>query len=245
MLDDIEIILVETSHPGNIGAAARAMKTMGLQKLVLVSPVLFPHADATARAAGADDLLQNARVVESLEEALSHAEWVIGCSARERTLSRQLYEPYACARLVSQSPRKVAFVFGRERNGLTNEELSLCHDQVCIPANPDYSSLNLSAAVQIICYELRMASLSNKTAPAPTKQADPLASAAQVAGFYQHLEETLVRIGFLDVKQPKKLMERLKLLFNRTSMSVRELNILRGILTATEITRKRSNSDNL
>ncbi len=234
MLDRIRIVLVEPSHPGNIGATARAMKTMGLSQLVLVSPKQFPSSEATFRAAGADDLLAHALVVDTLQEGLSGCDWVIGASVRKRTLMRTMYQPRGCAEAVMQQPkRQVALVFGRESSGLTNEELSLCHDQVSISANPDYSSLNLAAAVQVLVYEMRMAALA---APVETVQAvseeDALATAEQVAGFYQHLQETLIAIGFMDPKQPKRLMERLQLLFNRAQLTEKELNIFRGILSA-------------
>lgn len=234
MLNRIRIILVNTTHPGNIGAAARAMKTMGLSQLVLVSPEKFPHHEATFRAAGADDLLQNAIVVDRLEEALKDCEWVIGASVRQRKLSRTIYDPRSCAlKIRDEIMGNVAIVFGRESSGLTNEELSLCHDQVFIPTNPEFSSLNVASAVQVIVYELRMATFAaeNKIDLRFTPE-EPLATADEVAGFYTHLRQTLLDIHFLDAKQPKRLMERLQLLFNRTHLTKNELNILRGILRA-------------
>lgn len=238
MLERIKIVMVEPSHPGNIGAAARAIKTMGLSQLVLVSPKSFPSSDATFRAAGADDVLEDALVVKELKAGLSGCDWVIGASVRERTLTRTMYRPRGCAEAIAkQDDRQVAIVFGRESSGLTNEELSLCHDQVSIPANPEYSSLNLAAAIQVVAYELRMASLADvpdvESAPSIERQ-DALATADQVAGFYEHLQQTLTAIGFMDPKQPKRLMERLQLLFNRTQLSEKELNILRGILSAVD-----------
>ena len=241
MLNRIRIVLVNTTHPGNIGAAARAMKTMGLSQLVLVSPEHFPHHEATFRAVGADDLLENAVVVNTLPDALKDCEWVIGASVRQRKLSRQIYDPKACAEKIrDELTGKVAIVFGRESSGLTTEELSFCHDQIAIPTDPDFSSLNVASAVQVIAYELRMAMLSgqNKITIKPCAQ-DPLASADEVAGFYAHLKETLLAIKFLDHKQPKRLMERLQLLFNRSHLTVTELNILRGILRAVENTLKK------
>lgn len=237
MLSRIRIVLIETSHPGNIGAAARAMKTMGLSQLVLVSPQKFPSEEATFRAAGADDLLANAIVVNSLSEALKDCEWVIGASVRQRKLSRPIYDPRQCAQKIRDDiTGNVAIVFGRESRGLTNEELSLCHDQVAIPTNPDFSSLNVASAVQVIAYELRMASLAD-TVTVDIKQTaqDRLANADEVSGFYDHLRDTLLRIHFLDAKQPKRLMERLQLLFNRSHLTVTELNILRGILRAVDV----------
>ncbi|OGT26830.1 MAG: hypothetical protein A3I77_07535 [Gammaproteobacteria bacterium RIFCSPLOWO2_02_FULL_42_14] len=233
MLSRIRIVLIETSHPGNIGAVARAMKNMGLNDLVLVSPQRFPDAEAVFRATGADDILQKATVVSDFASALSGCDWVIGASARQRKLAREIDDPKMCAQKIRDMiPGRVAIVFGRESCGLTNEELSLCHDQVCIPANPDFSSLNLAAAVQVIAYELRMAAF-DRDALSRKKYADePLANAAEVAGFYEHLRETLLQLHFLDAKQPKRLMERLQLLFNRAHLTVNELNILRGILKA-------------
>ncbi|MCX7124575.1 MAG: RNA methyltransferase [Gammaproteobacteria bacterium] len=234
MLNRIRIILVNTTHPGNIGAAARAMKTMGLAQLVLVSPEKFPHHEATFRAVGADDLLEKAIVVDTLSEGLKNCEWVIGASVRQRKLSRTILDPKACAEKIrDELSGNVAIVFGRESSGLTTEELSLCHDQVSIPTNPDFSSLNVASAVQVIVYELRMAMLAdqNKITLKPCPQ-DPLANADEVAGFYEHLRKTLLDLKFLDHKQPKRLMERLQLLFNRSHLTVTELNILRGILTA-------------
>lgn len=242
MLSRVRIVLVETSHPGNIGAAARAMKTMGLSQLVLVSPQKFPNEDATFRAAGADDLLARAIVVNNLADALAGCDWVIGASVRQRKLSRPLLDPRQCAQKIRDDiVGNVAIVFGRESSGLTNEELSLSHDQVSIPTNPDFSSLNVASAVQVIAYELRMTMLSGTSTIEIKNQAqDPLANADEVAGFYAHLRDTLFNIHFLDSKQPKRLMERLQLLFNRAHLTVTELNILRGILRAVEMkTRKK------
>ena len=231
MLSRIRIVLVNTTHPGNIGAAGRAMKTMGLSQLVLVSPQKFPHADATFRAAGADDVLENAVIANTLSEALQNCAWVIGASVRQRKLARVILNPRECAQKIRDDiAGNVAIVFGRESSGLTNEELSLCHDQVFIPTNPDYSSLNVASAVQVICYELRMATQSEILEKKYNQ--DPLANADDVAGFYEHLRDTLIKIHFLDHKQPKRLMERLHLLFNRAHLTVTEINILRGILRA-------------
>lgn len=236
MLNRIRIVLVETSHPGNIGAAARAMKTMGLSQLVLVSPQKFPDADATFRSAGADDLLEKAIVVNKLRDAFENCEWVIGASVRQRTLSRTIYNPKMCAEKIrDELTGNVAIVFGRESSGLTNEELSFCHDQIFIPTNTDFSSLNVASAVQVICYELRMAQLENSKIPLKNSVEDRLATADEVTGFYVHLKKTLLDLHFLDQKQPKRLMERLHLLFNRTHLTITELNILRGILRAIEI----------
>ncbi len=242
MLSRIRIVLVETSHPGNIGAAARAMKTMGLSQLVLVSPQKFPNEEATFRAAGADDLLAQALVVNNLADALVGCDWVIGASVRQRKLSRPLLDPRQCAQKIRDDiAGNVAIVFGRESSGLTNEELSLCHDQISIPTNPDFSSLNVASAVQVISYELRMMMLSNvSTIDLKNHMQDPLANAAEVAGFYAHLRDILLHVHFLDAKQPKRLMERLQLLFNRAHLTVTELNILRGILRAVENATKKN-----
>lgn len=229
MLDKVKIVLVNTTHPGNIGAAARAIKAMGLSQLVLVAPEKFPHQEATFRAAGADDVLEKALVVPHLADALTDCAWVIGASVRTRKLARPILNPRECAQKVRDDIQgNVAIVFGRESSGLTNEELSLCHDQVFIPTNPDFSSLNVASAVQVIAYELRMAA--NIEVVPKNYLEDPLASADEVAGFYDHLRQTLIDIRFLDHKQPKRLMERLHLLFNRAHLTVTEINILRGVL---------------
>lgn len=236
MLNRIRIVMVETSHPGNIGAAARAMKAMGLSQLVLVSPQKFPDADATFRSAGADDLLENAIVVSDLKDALKNCEWVIGASVRQRKLSRVIYTPKMCAEKIrDELSGNIAIVFGRESSGLSNEELSLCHDQIFIPTDPEFSSLNVASAIQVICYELRMSFLEKKNIELKSYSEDPLATADEVAGFYEHLKKTLLDLHFLDAKQPKRLMERLQLLFNRAHLTITELNILRGILRSIEI----------
>lgn len=242
MSPNIRIVLVGTSHPGNIGATARAMKTMGLEQLYLVAPEVFPHADASARASGADDLLARARRCESLDQALAGCRLVVGASARRRSLSWPEVDPRQCAARVVAEARggPVAVIFGRERTGLTNEELERCHLLVHIPANPDYSSLNLAAAVQIIAYEIHRAGLAAAPEPGiPTDEEQTPADAAEMAGFYQHLEKVLVELEFLNPDQPKHLMRRLKRLFNRARPDQREVNILRGILTATERSRRR------
>lgn len=238
MLSNIRIVLVETSHPGNIGAAARAMKTMGLTQLCLVSPVDYPCAEATARASGADDVLAAARVVDSLEEALAGCRLVIASSARRRTRRwPPLGTREAATRAVTEAGQgEVALVFGRERTGLTNDELDHAHYLVTIPANPDYSSLNLAAAVQVLAYELRMAHLAlTEQMPVALESDEPgeaPASAEDVERFFVHLQETLVALDFLDPENPRHLMRRLRRLFNRVRLSDNEINILRGILTA-------------
>jgi tRNA (cytidine32/uridine32-2'-O)-methyltransferase len=231
MLDNIRVVLVNTSHPGNIGAAARAMKTMGLKHLYLVSPKIFPHVNADEMASGALDVLGQAKVVATLDEALVDCTLVVGTSARDRTipwphlLPREFAEK-ACAEAVKT---QVAVMFGRESSGLTNEELQRCHFHLSIPSNPEYSSLNIASAVQVIAYELRVASL-GKIAAAEWDY--DYADATAMHGFYEHLERTLIELDFLNPKAPRQLMPRLQRLFNRARPDVMELNILRGILTA-------------
>ena len=225
------IVLVNTSHPGNIGAAARAMKNMGLSELCLVDPQRYPSAEATARASGADDLLARAKCFATLDEAIADAVLVIGASARSRSLPVPRLDPRACAKVVYEQPeaQAAAILFGRERTGLTNEELDRCHYLVQIPSNPDYPSLNIAAAVQVIVYELRVLAGDGVNAD---QAAIDYATAEQMEHFYQHLEETLVELEFLDPANPKQLMRRLRRLFGRTRPDQNEINILRGILTA-------------
>ena len=237
MLENIRIVLVQTSHPGNIGAAARAMKTMGLNELILVKPKIFPAAEASAMASGAEDILEKAVVFESLSEALSGAELIFGTSARERYLNWPLCVPKHAARIMAQeADKKIAIVFGRERTGLTNEELQLCHYHITIPANPVYSSLNLAAAVQLISYEVYEKSLENQ--PKGESDQDVLAPHEELERLYHHLEETLVDIKFLNPKAPKFLMWRLRRLFQRARLEQQEVNILRGICKAAQQRRK-------
>jgi TrmH family RNA methyltransferase len=227
----VRIVLVNTSHPGNIGAAARAMKNMGLTELSLVDPQLFPNAEATARASGADDLLAAASCAATLEQALEGCSLVIGASARNRTLPLPTLDPRECAALVEQQPAdsRTAIVFGRERTGLTNDELDRCHYLVQIPTNPDYPSLNLAAAVQVVAYELRMAAGLSLSRP---ENKHRYATAEEMELFYRHLEETLIAIDFLDADNPRQLMRRLRRLFARARPNENEVNILRGVLTA-------------
>ena len=239
MLQNIRVVLVNTSHPGNIGGAARAMKNMGLSRLVLVQPKEFPAADASARASGADDVLANAQVVDSLEDALVGCNLVMGTSARERSIPWPLIDPRECgAKAVEHGigGEEIALVFGREHAGLTNEELQRCHFHVHIPSNPDFSSLNLAAAVQVLSYEVRMAWLAAEDAPAKVEKVDAseLATMDEMELFYEHLEKTLVDIGFLDPEKPKHLMARLRRLYGRSSVERPEMSILRGILTETQ-----------
>jgi len=225
------VVLINTSHPGNIGATARAMKNMGLATLCLVEPKQYPSAEATARASGADDLLASAQCVATLDEAVADCALVIGASARSRTLAIPMLNPHSCAELVHQQPdvERVAILFGRERSGLTNEELDRCHHLVQIPTDPDYPSLNIAAAVQVIAYELRIAA---GIVEKPDEPAVDYASMTQMEQFYTHLEHTLVELEFLDPENPRQLMRRLRRLFNRARPDQNEINIMRGILTA-------------
>lgn len=240
VLDRLRIVLIQTSHPGNIGASARAMKTMGLSDLRLVSPVRYPSAEATALASGADDLLAGTPVYEDLDEALTGCRLVMGTSARQRSLRwPQLNPREAAAALVEAADQgPVALLFGRERSGLSNEELDRCHSLVTIPANEAYSSLNLAAAVQVLCYELRMAALERQAPEAENPQTlapeDQPASAEALEDFYAHLERALIHLDFLDPNNPRHLIRRLRRLYGRAVPTVSEVNILRGILTAAE-----------
>ncbi len=230
MFEQIRIVLIGTTHPGNIGATARAMKTMGLTQLVLVAPAQYPDEQATTMASNAGDVLQQARVVETLDQALEGCELILGSSARTRYLDWSVLPPREAAQQAydycqGASQRTVAILFGRERNGLTNEELQRCHAHIHIPANPDYSSLNLAAAVQLIGYELRLAWLAQQ----PVAPADPIATEREMQQLYQHLEQALLQIDFINPKAPKQVMGRLKRLLQRARCEPEEVNILRGI----------------
>lgn len=231
MLNNVRVILSHTTHPGNIGAAARAMKTMGLSKLYLINPRLFPDAQASAMAAGADDVLANAVVCASLDEALQGVVFVAGMSARVRDISQEVLAPREAMPLVMQQARQpVALLFGTEMSGLTNEELARCHLMVRIPVNPDFTSLNIAASVQLVSYELRLAAGQGDCCGAPEVTPAP---AEHVEGFFRQLEEALTEIGFLNSKHPTKLMHKLRRLYARARLEPEEINILRGILTLT------------
>jgi tRNA/rRNA methyltransferase len=235
LLNRFRIVLCQTSHPGNIGAAARAMKTMGLSRLYLVQPKKFPHPEADALSVGAVDLLHSAQVCESLEQALVGCAFAIGLSARKRDLSHDLVSArQAAAQAVELAGggQDIALVFGTEMSGLSNAELDLCQLLAMIPANPDYSSLNLAAAVQVMSYELRQALLEGDVIDNPNA-AVPLASSEEVERMYRHLEETLVNIGFLNAAAPGRLMQRLRRLYARARLEKEEVSILRGILNMT------------
>ncbi|WP_260963198.1 tRNA (cytosine(32)/uridine(32)-2'-O)-methyltransferase TrmJ [Pseudomonas citri] len=244
MLHNIRVVLVNTSHPGNIGGAARAMKNMGLSRLVLVEPRVFPHHEADARASGANDILANTQVVATLEDALVGCNLVLGTSARDRRIPWPLLDPRECgAKVVEEAAQgfEIALVFGREDSGLTNEELQRCHFHVHIPSDPEFSSLNLGAAVQVLSYEVRMAWLAAEGKPSKVEKtevtsprSETLATMDELERFYGHLEQTLVDIEFLDPEKPRHLMARLRRLYGRSSVNRAEMNILRGILTETQ-----------
>lgn len=233
MLTNFKVVLVDTSHPGNIGAVARAMKNMQMDQLRLVSPKLFPHADATARASGADDVLRNASVFDSLADAIADCHIVLGASARDRTISwpsltaRETAQRWVATLEVEQN---IALVFGRENSGLNNRELDLCHYLLRIPCNAEYSSLNLAAAVQVVCYELFVATGQKLVSNIGDQGEDPPATLEQMEAFYQHLQQTMADIGFLHPERSKSIMRRLRRLFNRSHLDTKELDILRGIL---------------
>ncbi len=246
--DQIRIVLVETSHSGNIGAVARAMKNMGLGNLWLVNPASFPDETSYARAAGASDVLDRARVVSSLDEALADCVLVMGTSARGRKVPWPVMAPPQAAATAAEysGQGRVALVFGRENHGLSNDELQRCHYHIHIPSNPDYSSLNLSMAVQVVCYELRMQYLRGleggesspyleaMVAPGDAGWDVPPATVSDVEGFFGHLEQVLVDVDFHRRDNPRQLMSRLRRLFQRARMDQMEINILRGVLSAVQ-----------
>jgi len=234
-LSRVRVVLVETSHPGNIGATARAMKVMGLAQLYLVSPHNFPSAEATSRAAGADDLLAGAVVCDSLVQATADCALVIGTSARSRHLGWPAISPRECALLAhSETESNVALVFGRENSGLSNAELDQCTRLLTISTEPDFRSLNVASAVQLLCYEFRMAALTMEgggdsvTAEARDGQRVERASAQDMERLYAHLESTLTHVGYLDPNAPRLLMRRMRRFFARAGMLRSELNIWRG-----------------
>lgn len=236
--DRLRLVLLHTTHPGNIGAAARAMKTMGLRDLHLVAPRHFPHADATALASGADDLLASAVVHETLDEAIADCHWVLGTSARLRSIPVPGLDARDAARAVverlQQREQQIAILFGQERSGLTNEQLGRCHRLVHIPTTPAFGSLNLAQSLQIVAYELRMAALEMDGLPPLPAREDPPAAREKLEGFYQHLQGVSRRIEFSDEKQSRSLQARWRRLFDRAEPSDTELHMLRGFLSAVE-----------
>jgi len=237
---NIRIVMVHTTHPGNIGAVARVMKNMCLSELYLVKPRVFPSEEAIARSSGAVEVLENAVVCETLQEAIADCSLVVGTSAREREVNWPVYDPRECAGLMVEASREssVALLLGRESSGLTNEELDLCQYLVHIPSNPEYSSLNVAMASQVLAYEILMASRpGNEKQPGDEKQ--PMAelphlSSQQMSNFHEHLQQTLLDIGFSDERRSEKLMLRLKRFFFRANPDAEEMNILRGILSAAQ-----------
>lgn len=245
-LSNLRVVLSRTQNPGNIGSAARAMMTMGLRDLALVEPERYPHPHARAQASGALCVLDEARVVHTLEEAVADCAWVVGTSARARHLGDEPLTPEAFAEKAIEMSRtgRVAVVFGYEQTGLTNEELDRCNAVVAIPANPGYSSLNLAQAVQVLCYVLRRAAIA-EVPRASVKDGNPLyqpPTAEQTEQFYEHLERTLLMTGFLDPQNPRLLMRRLRTLFNRAQPDLNEINLLRGVLTTVETTKRRKSN---
>jgi tRNA/rRNA methyltransferase len=243
LFDRLRFVLVETSRPGNIGSAARAMKTMGFSELVLVNPRdpnALHDAEAVALSSGASDVLAGARIVATLDEALEGCNLSVALSARLREFSPPVFEPRPLAeRLAADDGLRAALVFGNERFGLSNEQVVKCSALVSIPANPAYSSLNLSQAVQVLAYECRMAALGGTREPSGIGFRGELAGADQVEGMFRHLEQALVEIEFLDPDNPKKLMPRLRRMFSRTQLETEEVNILRGIATQLILKRQR------
>lgn len=238
-LDAMRIVLLEPTHPGNIGAAARAMKTMGLSRLHLVRPKSFPCAEATARAAGADDVLHDAVLHDDLLSAISGCGWVVGTTARARRLPAEELSPEQCAsRALQMAARsEIALVFGRESSGLSNRELERCHAVVKIPTAPSFSSLNIASAIQVLGYEIRR----QLTAPGGGDGGGHVPVPVEdMERFYSDLEQTLIEVGYLDPKAPKQLMRRLRRLFSRTGPDATELNILMGILSAARAAARRA-----
>ena len=229
----VRMVLVGTQHPGNIGSAARALKTMGLSRLVLVAPERYPHAEADALAAGAGDLLENARVLDDPAAAVADCRLVLGCTARDRRIALPVLSPREAAARVAATARaggEVALLFGRERTGLDNAELQLCHAAVHIPANPDYSSLNLAAAVQVLAYELRLALLATPETAAADEPSGPAATHAELEGLFAQLAETLDAFDFHQGRAPESAMRKLRRVFLRAELNEREVRLLRGVL---------------
>ena len=246
MLDNVRVVMVGTTHPGNIGAAARAMKTMGLSDLRLVTPKIYPSAEATSHASGAGDILAAARVCDSLDEALEGATLVVGTSARHRRIPWPCLTPRELGQQLEQEPAdaRIAVLFGREDRGLTNEELHRCNLHVSVPTNPEYGVLNVASAVQLIAYELRLVLADDDTVPKAARANratmtpprmywdEPAASNDAVQHFLDHLERIMVRSEFLDPEKPAQVMTRMRRLFLRARPDRMEINILRGTLVA-------------
>jgi TrmH family RNA methyltransferase len=232
VLANLCVVMVETSHPGNIGSAARAMKTMGIHDLRLVAPRKPFSQDSWALASGANDVLEQAKIVPSLPEAIADCHIVIGASARaERSLQWPLMDARQCGEFVGQrlAEQKIALVFGRERSGLSNEELEYCQTLVHIPMAYDYISLNIAASIQVICYECAMAVRNTVGVP---QDEEPLVTAGAMESFYQHLQQSLIQAQFLDPENPGLMMRRFRRLFGRSSINSSEMKLLRGMLNA-------------
>ena len=248
MLSNIRIVLVETFHPGNIGAAARALKNMGLNQLYLVNPRVFPDAEAESRAAGAKDLLANAQVVASLDEAIADCQLVIGTSARERNFDVPILDLEATAKIatVEANSGQIAIIFGRETMGLNNEEMLKCNRHLYIDANPEYPVLNVSQAIQLVCYELYRAEKQRLSSDQPTPDA-PYPRQHEMTLFYEHLERVLRLTNFIIPQHEGRAFDKLRRFFNRSRPEKTELGMLRGILSSVEETvdrlRNESNSD--
>lgn len=248
-LQHVRIVMVNTTLPANIGSALRAMKTMGLSRLTLVAPKTFPHPDIDALAAGATDLLENIEIVDTLQDAIADCHFVFGTSARSRTIPWPLLDVRPASELIAEQinnkQHEIAIVFGREDRGLTNEELALANYHLTIPVNTDYGVLNVAQAIQIICYELRMAitnktlqpTLPSKSAQMPVIQQhsmqwdEPLVTQKQMQEFYPHFEQMLTDIEFFDPENPRLLPTRLKRLFGRIQLDRMEYNLLRGVFS--------------
>ena len=234
-LNNIDIVMVGTTHPGNIGAAARAMHNMCVSNLVLVSPKCPVGEIAYARASGANSILDNRRTAESLQEAVEGCNLVVASSARKRSLPWPELTPQQAAEKIGglDESSRVALVFGREHSGLTNEELQICHSMIIIPTNPDFSSLNVASAIQLICYEIFKIDW-HPVSPGPFIDQDSAATSREIEGYFQHLEQVMTTTKFLDTENPGLLMQRLRRLYQRLALSKNEVNILRGILSSVE-----------
>ncbi|KKP11004.1 tRNA methyltransferase [Vibrio cholerae] len=232
----MKVVLVGTTHSGNIGSAARAMKVMGLSQMVLVDPQCQVDAQAIALAAGASEIALNAQIYPTLEAAVADCGLVVGTSARSRTLEWPMLEPRECGeKLISEANQhSVAMVFGRERTGLTNDELQLCHYHVCVPANPEYSSLNLAMAVQLLSYEVRMAYLALQQSSQSSTLQEEYPRHQELERFYAHLEQVIMQTEFISAQQPGQVMNKLRRMFTRARPEAQEINILRGILTSVQ-----------
>ncbi len=239
-LENIRFALINTSHAGNIGASARAMKVMGLKQLHLIGPTDYPSAEATARASGADDVLFNANVHDSLDQAIAPCTLVFGSSARNRGMDIPVIDLAEAVKLMlsTAANQQVALLFGKERYGMTNEEMQRCHYLVKFPANPEYSSLNLAAAVQVAAYEIRKQCLELQAPPGIIEGGSaitaelPFADAAKMQSFYNHLFAVMHEVDFMQTQNVDSLTEKLRMMFNRMRIEKHEMDILRGFLSA-------------